>query len=88
MKIGHFVGVNWKAGKVCTNSNVLMLEEFMAAKDITDPQDVMGPFESPERARAFQQRVANFFRRWERDRKTRDTVPAVTLMDLVHQNQI
>jgi hypothetical protein len=80
MEFGHFVGVHLQKGQVCFNSKPTTLEEFMDMKDITDTDDVIGPFKEPEPAVLFQKRVADFFIEW--DRKGNRTLPVTTLKDL------
>lgn len=82
MKIGLFVGVNWNAGKICMNKTPQLLEEFMDEKNIEDPQDVMGPFQDAILAEQFRNRVANFFRRWDKS-GNKEMIPAITLQGLV-----
>jgi len=82
MKIGLFVGVNWDAGKICMNRTPQLLEEFMDEKGIKEPQDVMGPFYDPVLAEQFRNRVANFFRRWDKS-GNKEAIPAATLQGLV-----
>ncbi len=50
MKVGYFVGYVEEngEGKIVTSEHEMMLEEFMEKFKIDDPQNVVGPFMSPD----------------------------------------
>lgn len=48
MKAGYFIGLRRDEQQIVLNSKYQTLEEFMAANNITDPKDVLLPYQDPK----------------------------------------
>ncbi len=86
--VGYYVGINWAKGIMAMTPVPMSLGEFMDIKNIREPDDCIGPYHSKAAALVWQKRVADFFRKWSRQREKVDGVMNCTLMDLFKHNMI